>query len=295
MKLLAKFNLAFIGVFGCGMAVAGFLSYRFLEQNARDQVLRQAGLMMETAQASRSYTNLQLKPLLERVQREKSIFIPQTVPAFAATESFGYLRKTYPAYTYKEATLNPTNLRDRAVDWEADVINTFRNHRDREEMTGDRDTPEGRSLFMARPLVAAPPCLECHSTPAKAPRAMIRLYGPDHGFGWQPNEIVAAQIVSVPETLPISIAHRAFGSLMIYLGAVGLGTLIILDLALMSIVIRPVTRLSRMADDVSKGNLDVPALPVSGNDEIANLAGSFNRMYLSLKKAIQLLENAEGR
>jgi len=78
---------------------------------------------------------------------------------------------------------------------------------------------------------------------------------------------------------------------MLYLGIVGLAMLIVLDIALVSVVIRPVTRLSRMADEVSKGNLDVPELPVRGRDEIANLAGSFNRMYVSLKKAIHLLEN----
>jgi len=210
MKLLAKFNIAFVLVFGSGMAVAGYLADRFLNENAKDQVIRQAGLMMETAQASRSYTNIQIKPLLEPEERQKNVFWPQTVPAFAATESFGYLRKTYPAYTYKEATLNPTNLRDRATDWEADVINVFRNHHDRKELTGDRDTPDGRSMFLARPIAAPPPCLECHSVPARAPKAMLKIYGPAHGFGWQPDEIVGAQIVSVPESLPIAIAHRAF-------------------------------------------------------------------------------------
>ena len=291
MKLIAKFNLAFIAVFACGLAIAGYLSYRFLEDDARSQVLRQAALMMETAQSARTYTNQQLKPLLEPEQRAKNIFIPQTVPAYAATESFLYLRQTYPAYTYKEATLNPTNLRDRAVDWEADVVNIFRNHPERKEVVSERDTPDGRSLYLARPIRAPQVCLECHSLPSKAPRPMIRMYGADHGFGWQPNEVVGAQIVSVPMSLPINLAHRAFRTLMLYLGLVGLGTLVILDLVIVSVVIRPVTRLSQMADEISKGNLDVPELPVKGTDEIAALAGAFNRMYVSLKKAIQLLDN----
>src|SRR5271169_4677730 len=102
MKLLAKFNLAFLVVFGCGLAIAGYLSYRFLQDDARGQVIRQAALMMQTALASRSYTNEQLKPLLEPEQKSRNICIVQTVPAYAATESFGYLRKKYPAYTYKE-------------------------------------------------------------------------------------------------------------------------------------------------------------------------------------------------
>jgi HAMP domain-containing protein len=290
MKLLAKFNLAFLVVFGCGLAVAGYFSYRFLQDDARDQVIRQAALMMQTALSSRTYTNEQLKPLLEPEQKARGVFIPQTVPAYAATESFGYIRKTYPAYTYKEATLNPTNPRDRAVDWEADIISVFRNHQDRAEMTGERDTPDGRSLYLARPIRAPQACLECHSVPAKAPRAMIKVYGTANGFGWKPNEIVGAQIVSVPMSVSLSIAASAFKKLVVYLFAIGIGTMLVLDLALVMIVIRPVRRVSRMADEISKGNLEVAALPVKGHDEIAALSGSFNRMYLSLKKAIQMLE-----
>ena len=83
-------------------------------------------------------------------QLHERLFIPQTVPAFAATESFNYLRKRYPDYAYKEATLNPTNLRDRAADWESDVINSFRNNSSRQELMGERNTPTGRERFFDR-------------------------------------------------------------------------------------------------------------------------------------------------
>ncbi|HXF28203.1 MAG TPA: DUF3365 domain-containing protein [Bryobacteraceae bacterium] len=290
MKLLAKFNLIFIVVFGVGWVVAGYLANRFLQDNARAQVEQQAQLMMETASSMRSYTTKQVKPLLQREQIRSNVFLPQTVPAYAATTSFDYLRKTYPDYTYKEATLNPTNLRDRAEDWEADIVNNFRNHHDQKMLIGDRETPTGRSLFLARPISADPPCLECHSTAARAPRAMIRLYGSTNGFGWKPNEIIGAQIVSVPMSLPVSIANKAFYTVLIYIGVLSLLTLIIFDLAVVMIVIRPVQKLSATADKVSKGDLDVPEIPVRGKDEIADLTASFNRMYLSLVKALRLLE-----
>jgi len=64
MKLLAKFTLLFAFVFGAGLAVVGFVAHRFLEQNARAQVIQQARLMMETAGSARDYTTRQIKPLL---------------------------------------------------------------------------------------------------------------------------------------------------------------------------------------------------------------------------------------
>src|SRR2546425_12952780 len=117
--LRLKFNLALLFVFALGFAGSGYLSYNLLHKNARDEVLRNAGVMMEAALSMRQYTVSQVRDKL--VQKEDE-FLPQTVPAFAATEMMNQLRKKYPDYAYKEAALNPTNPRDRAVDWEADVV-----------------------------------------------------------------------------------------------------------------------------------------------------------------------------
>lgn len=289
VKLLAKFSLIFTLVFGAGLAIATLVSYRFLEYNAREQVLQQARLMMESMRSARNYTTRQISPLLQHDQARERTFLPQTVPAYAATESFNYLRAKYPDYGYKEATLNPTNPRDRAVDWEADVIYNFRNHANVPELTGERDTPTGRSLFLAWPISADTPCLECHDVPRRAPAAMLRRYGSRNGFGWKPGEVVGAQIVSVPMALPVLMAKRAFTAFVGSLAGVFLFSLLMLDLALLFTIVRPVGRLSAMADEISRGNLQIPELPVTGKDEISMLAHSFNRMHRSLSKAMKML------
>jgi Protein of unknown function (DUF3365) len=142
-------------------------------------------------------------------------FHPQSVPAFAATEIFGYLREKFPNYFYKEATLNPTNPRDRATDWETDIVNQFRADAGHREMSATRDTPNGISLFLARPItVNNVSCLECHSTAEKAPVEMIKLYGTANGFDWKLDDIIGAQIVSVPLSVPLQIAQGAFVNLL---------------------------------------------------------------------------------
>jgi HAMP domain-containing protein len=291
MRILAKFNLVLIFVFGAAVSITGYIARQFLQQDARHEVLQQAQLLVGAAGAMRTYTTDQLDPLLEAHQEHSTTFIAQSIPFFGATEVFNYLRKTYPAYTYKEATLNPTNPRDRAADWEADVIQSFRNHSDEAQMLGQRDTPEGESLWLAHPIKVEASCLECHSSPSTAPAALVKVYGRDNGFNWKTGDIVGAQIVSVPMSVPIKIADREFKALMVSLGSVFLVTLVLLDAALIVLVVRPVSRLSRMADEISKGNLQVPEIPVKGSDEIAQLARSFNRMYVSLGKAIKLLES----
>ena len=154
MKLLAKFSLMFTVVFGIGLAITAMLAYRRLQEDARTEVRDQARLMMEAMRGVRDYTTNQLKPLLNRLQERDHTFLPQTVPAFAATQNFNFVRVRFPDYNYKEASLNPTNPSDRAVDWEADIITNFRNTPSMGQLTGERESATGRSLFFAQPIRA---------------------------------------------------------------------------------------------------------------------------------------------
>lgn len=288
MGLRLKFNLVLLLVFALGLGVTGYISHDLLHKNARDEVLRSAGVMMEAALSMRGYTIGQVRPLLP-YDEEK--FHPQSVPAYAATEIMGQLRKKYSDYSYKEAVLNPTNPRNRAVEWESDIVNVFRGNPDRGEISGLRDTPTGRSLYLARPFqIKDKACLSCHTTAAEAPPAMVKIYGPNNGFGWKLMEVIGAQIVSVPMSLPTRNADRAFYTFMISLSAVFVALFIILNLMMSLLIVRPITRMARAANEISTGNLEIPEFSEKGGDEVAMLSKSFNRMRRSLEKAIELID-----
>jgi len=289
MKLIVKFNLVLIAVFAVGFLATAYVSNRLLVRNANQEILENARIMMEAALAVRTYTNTQIKPLLDT--QMKYAFLPQSVPAYSANEYFNQLRKTYPDYSYKEATLNPTNPINRATDWEADLIRYFRQWPDRTELVGERDTPNGRMLYIARPMkIKDIKCLFCHNTPDTAPHTLIERYGSDNGFGWKLNDILTAQIVSAPTQLPIKRAKTALAGFLISLALVLAVIMLTLNAMLVLLVVRPVNRLSRLANEVSLGNLDAPEIRPEGKDEIADLAGAFNRMRKSLVHAIKMLE-----
>lgn len=289
MKLTLKFNLVLSLLFIAGISVSGVLSWKILQNNAQREVIERAGLMMEGATAIRWYTINEIKPLLTLPM--KKVFLPQSVPAYGATKAFAKLREKYPEYTYKEATLNPTNLENRTVDWESDIVQYFRNNPKKQELTGVRDTPTGKSLYLARPMVVDNvACLVCHSTPDVAPKTMIARYGSTNGFGWKINETIGARIVSVPASLPFKQAKKAFTAFMGSFAAVLVVIFIMMNLMLRYIVIRPVRKMSQIADEVSKGNTEIPEIPSKGRDEMSILASSFNRMRRSLTKAMEMLE-----
>jgi hypothetical protein len=293
MKLL-KFNLIFIPFLAICLGLVGYIARKMLLDDAKQHVVQNARIIMETMLSSRTYTTKQVAPLLQqknfklqtaieefrktigqipkaldpnaskdiRGNAKKSFvlgqqheleaqqqflesvkgrpdelldnqFHPQSVPAFAATEIFGYLREKFPDYFYKEATLNPTNPRDHATDWESDVVNQFRGNPTQAEFINTRESPTGTALFLARPIkINNVSCLECHSTPDKAPAEMIKLYGGDNGFGWNLDDIIGAQIVSVPVSVPIHMAENAFRVIIAWLGGAFAVILVVANFAM---------------------------------------------------------------
>jgi len=289
MGLATKFNLILLPILALGFAALSYTTHSTLQDNARGDVLARAGLMMDGAAAVRSYTVEEIRPLLQ-LQMKRG-FLPQTVPAYAATQAFLKLQEHNPDYSYKEATLNPTNPRDRAVDWEADVISLFHNHPELPEFTGERDTPSGRSQFLARPIrITNEKCLVCHSVPEAAPETMIERYGTANGFGWKMNEVVGAQIVSVPMGVSIHQAEATFRSFMMTISVVFAAIVLLLNLFLYLLVIRPIRRMSKAAEQVSMGDLGAPDFHASGRDELSVLAASFDRMRRSVENAMQMID-----
>jgi HAMP domain-containing protein len=290
VKLLVKFNLIYVLVIALGVGVCTVIARNLLRSNAQQEVLDQARSLMENANAVRGYTSGQITKLLQTQMQYE--FLPQAVPSYSATEVLGLLKDKHPEFYYKEATLNPTNPRDRAAGWEVDVVNQFRNSAELKEFVGERDTPAGRSLFVARPLrITSAACLQCHSSVEAAPRTMIEKYGPANGFGWNLNEVIGAQIVSVPLDVTAQRAERSFtvfiGSLVGVFAVAGL----VLNLMIWLVVVRPVTRLSALADRVSQGELDAPEFATGSRDEIGVLAQSFSRMRASVVHAMKMLDS----
>jgi HAMP domain-containing protein len=293
MGLSAKFNLAILAAFIIGFIGTGIFLQSLFVENARDQVLQNARIMMTAANAIRHYTSHEIAPIIGIESKGK--FLAASVPSFAAQTNFHEVQTSFPDFTYKEAALNPTSPVDRSSDWEADFINNFRQHAGQTELIGERDTPTGRSLSLVRPItIENADCLVCHSTPDKAPAVMTQVYGTANGFGWQLHETIGAQIVSVPMALPLAKAQRIFFTFMAILLGVFIAIMVILNLLLRYVIIQPVVKVSAVANEVSLGNLDAEEYERPGKDEIASLSQSFNRMRRSLESALKLLEDPPG-
>jgi protein-histidine pros-kinase len=290
MNLKVKFNLV-LGLAGLvGIGCSAIFSYQLLQRIAREEVLDTARVLMESAIAIRSYTAEEIKPLLTAQQKKR--FIPQTVPAYSANRFVTQLQKNLPDYSYKEAALNPTNPVNRAQTWEAEIVDWFKSNEAEKEFIGERESIAGPVLFLSHPIkLTDPNCLACHDTPANAPKTLLETYGGNNGFGWKLNDVVAAQIVTVPMQIPLQRAERSFYIFLALISGVFVLGCILLNILLHFIVTKRIITISKQADKVSMGGLDVAELTFKGNDEITSLSQSFNRMHRSLVNAFEMLED----
>jgi HAMP domain-containing protein len=291
LKLGTKFNLLLVTLLLIGILISGTALAAILNRSAESQVTNKALILIQAMNSVRDYTSTQVNPLLKERLKTEPEFLPQTVPGYSAREVFEKLRsnKEYSDFFYNEATLNPTNRRDLADDYEKGLIERFRGDRELKELTGFRTFPGGNLYYIARPItVKNQSCLECHSTPEAAPKSLIATYGRNGGFGWQLNEIVGAQIISVPAS---EVANTTRQSLLLVMSAVGgvfAITIIFINLMLRLTVIKPLNRMAMVAHDVSVGKLESEFQQTS-HDEIGVLAAAFNRMKLSLSMAMDML------
>ena len=85
-------------------------------------------------------------------------------------------------------------------------------------------------------------------------------------------------------------AQKTFYAFVASLAGVFVFIGILANVLLNTVVIKRIVAMSKVANDVSMGATDIPELTVTGTDEIASLATSFNRMRRSLGNAMKMLD-----
>ncbi|AKG23204.1 c-type heme family protein [Calothrix sp. 336/3] len=294
LQLRQKFTILLTIILVMGLSISGLVLSSVLTQNAKREVTSTALMLMETMISVREYTDSQITPELK--EKLATSFAPQSVPAYSAREVFENLRKKgdYRDFFYKEATLNPTNIRDKADAFETTIVDKFKSQPKVKEISDFRSLPGGDIFYVARPLsVSKETCLQCHSTPDVAPKSMLTRYGTANGFNWKLNEIIGAQIVFVPASKVIQKAHQSSLGITLIVSLIFFVTILLVNIFLNREVVRPLKRITRVAEEVSTGHMDVEFEELS-NDEIGNLAKAFKRMKLSLDMAMRRLKRPPG-
>ncbi len=229
---------------------------------------------METISSVRSYTNQQVNPLLAARLETEAKFIPESVPSYSAREVFEILKHQNPEYQdmfYKDATLNPTNPRDKADDFETKVVNRFRQETDLKKIQGFRTLAEQKIFYIAIPVkITDSKCLRCHSTVAQAPKSLLASYGDKNGFGWNLNDIIGTQILYFPTKQVNDISNHYLSLAIEFFISIFVITLIIVNILLKQIVnsLQPMMKLAQTISADGLNLQDSPQVDLKSLDPI---------------------------
>lgn len=295
-RVTTKFNLILLFIFLVGFTLSGSALASILEQRAEFEVTVQAEVLMQTMNSIRDYTQAHVSPLLEEKIRTEPAFVAESIPTYAIREIFENFRQNenYRDFFYKDATLNPTNLKDKADDFETALIQRFRREPFLEKLSGFRTLPEGRVFYIARPFaIKDTKCLRCHMTPDMAPKSQIITYGANNGFGWKLFDPITAQIVSLPAESVLDNARRSLSSMLRVLFGVFAMTFLLIHLLLRKIVIQRIKSIARAAHAISTGEMGID-FKDNSQDEIGTLTAAFRRMKSSLEISMEMLNQRKS-
>lgn len=264
---------------------------------ARGLIDQRSSFFMDTMLAVREYTSKDVNPIVAPLNEGPGVFRPEAVPSYSATTVFDYLKQAkadYKQYSYREAALNPTNLKDKADTFEAGIIQALRDSPSSAVLSGEKATPLGRFHYVAKPIkITKESCLACHSTPDRAPRSQLLAYGDSNGFGWQLNEVVGAQIVTVPQDAVLQAKRHSLltttSLLVLVFMVVGLTANSVLN----RLILKPMRQISLKAEEASVTPATVSFSEKSRADEIGLLARSLERMKQSLSISMQMLKERQ--
>ncbi len=287
-KLTILLLIIFIGgITFSGIALASILNYK-----AQNEISSKASLLLQTLSSVRSYTSNEVSPeLRKRLGTEE--FLPQTIGSFSSRKVFEKLQKdddSYHDFSYKSAALNPSNIEDKADEFEATLVEKFIKDSNLKELSGFRSFRNQDFFYIARPIVITDAsCLKCHSTPDLAPKGMLKIYGSKNGFNWKLNEVIGTQFVSVPASQVFQNARQSFVLVMGIVVSIFALTIFLTNLWLKRFIVRPIKQIVRVAEAVSTGDMEAEFEKTS-NDEVGNLVEAFTRMKLSLGMAMKRFE-----
>ncbi|MBE9031906.1 DUF3365 domain-containing protein [filamentous cyanobacterium LEGE 11480] len=254
-KLGPKFSLCLVLIFLLSSIVTLGMLSQHLNHQAEQVVKERAEILLTAAQAARNYTQTTIQPLLESYSESADAFIEASVPNFAARKIFADFRQQDPEFqdfSYKEATPNPTNPEDRSDAFETQIFKQLQ--LDPKVLSGYRTVEQKQQFYIARPIVMRDAqCLACHSQPSRAPKQLLKMYPDAGGFGWQLNDVVAAQMVYVPVDRILAQGRNNLLAAAQILSSIFAALFVMINLLLWRMVIRPLKTLTDIATKISRG------------------------------------------
>jgi HAMP domain-containing protein len=281
--------LALVYLLSMVIVVGG--GYVLLTEDTRREAAEKTELFLRTMTANQKYMGKFVRPQLKEILSEAGgdIHFPEaSVGAVMMGGTARILNSAYPEYNLKISSPNPLNPQNQSSPFEEQIIAGF-DKGDYDEWSGFTEI-DGESFYAsAIPIEARKGCIWCHDTPEVAHPDQVEEYGSTSGYGYKEGDIVGTRICYVSTQKIVDLTYKKLGFLSGAVSLLFLLALIVIDLIINRSVVKPIENIVDIAGDISRGKMD-RSFDVDTNDEIKSLADAFNRMKVSLQKAMDILK-----
>lgn len=260
--------------------------YYVLNQDALREAKEKTNLFSTLMNANMQYVASNVRPGVLDLLPD-TYFPEATVGILMMSTVAETIKDEYSDYIYKVASPNPLNKNNRSDSFENTIIAGFDNG-DYDEWEGTVTKQGERFYATAIPIEARKSCIWCHDTPEVAHPDMVEKYGTESGYGYEIGDIVGGRFVYVPLSLADEMTMKKLAGFGGGISLLFLIAMLIIDRVVISTVVKPIEQIVDVAEDISRGKMD-REFDIKGNDEIKLLAEAFNRMKISLAKAMDIL------
>ncbi len=185
---------------------------------------------------------------------------------------------------------NPANMADGV---EMRAIRYFRRHPEaQEDLLSYTDADGARRYLYATPIWVSPFCLQCHGKRADAPPEIRKHY--NTGFGYKLGELRGILSIKMPARDVKNFIIRGWVQDQIMHLASYVMALVLGGVLLHYLVVRKLAWFRRGAKGLAEGDY-AARVPVVGNDEITELARTFNDMAARLAQRDLALRESNQR
>ncbi len=277
-------------------------TYSLTTSNVEDLTKQQLSLALNFDLAIREYVAEKIRPVMFNMVSERE-FIPETMStSFVARNIFEKVRRKFPDYIIKFSSGNPRNPLNQAGPEELKMIRYFNDNPQTQIWTGEIEMGGIQYLAKFSAMRMEKACLHCHGNPNDAPFELIKRYGPNASFYRPLGEVVGLDTIAVPSH---TVQQMLWNEKIKNIGFLG-ALIVLLSASLVFVFKFTITdRLSEITAhflDTERQSIDerIGAIEIKGEDEIAILTRSFNKLaerlndsYHKLRKEIEDRKEAQ--
>ncbi len=279
--------LAVVYIVSIAVAVTGggYALLKDVEREAQEKTDLFAAVMSSSAR----YLHNVIRPKADALVPKDAYFPESGVGVLMLTETARYIQDIYPEYIFRYASPNPLNDENLSNQFEDEIIARMEDG-EVQEWKGFTER-EGVSYYsVAKPLIAGSDCISCHDVPEVAHPEQVEKYGTRAGYGYLEGDVVGARFIYVPVEAVKAQAYQRIMYASVGFSVFFLIVLFAVDRFILTSIVRPIEHIVTVAEKISRGNLDAE-FEVNTKDEIRSLADAFERMKVSMSKAMDILRH----